>query len=99
MRIMFRHVLANAYAPVVVLSTLQVGNAILVGSGLSFLGLGAQPPIPEWGLMSAEGRDVLRRAWWISTFPGIAILSVVVACNLVGDGLRSALDPRMRVDG
>jgi peptide/nickel transport system permease protein len=98
-RIMLRHVLANCYAPIVVLSTLQVGNAILVGSGLSFLGLGAQPPTPEWGLMSAEGRDVLRRAWWISTFPGIAILSVVVACNLVGDGLRSALDPRMRVDG
>lgn len=99
LRIMIRHVLANAYAPIVVLSTLQVGNAILVGSGLSFLGLGAQPPTPEWGLMSAEGRDVLRRAWWISTFPGIAMLSVVVACNLVGDGLRSALDPRMRVDG
>ncbi len=59
-RIMLRHVLANAYAPVVVLSTLQVGNAILIGSGLSFLGLGAQPPIPEWGLMSAEGREVLR---------------------------------------
>jgi peptide/nickel transport system permease protein len=98
-RIMVRHVLANAYAPIVVLSTLQVGHAILVGSGLSFLGLGAQPPTPEWGLMSAEGRDVLRRAWWISTFPGLAILSVVIACNLVGDGLRSALDPRMRVDG
>jgi peptide/nickel transport system permease protein len=98
-RIMLRHVLANCYAPIVVLSTLQVGNAILVGSGLSFLGLGAQPPTPEWGLMSAEGRDVLRRAWWISTFPGLAILSVVVAFNLVGDGLRSALDPRMRVDG
>ncbi len=98
-RIMVRHVLANAYAPIVVLSTLQVGQAILVGSGLSFLGLGAQPPTPEWGLMSAEGRDVLRRAWWISTFPGLAILSVVIACNLLGDGLRSALDPRMRVDG
>lgn len=97
-RIMLRHVLANCYAPIVVLSTLQIGNAILVGSGLSFLGLGAQPPTAEWGLMSAEGRDVLRRAWWISTWPGIAILSVVVACNLVGDGLRSALDPRMRVD-
>jgi peptide/nickel transport system permease protein len=97
-RIMTRHVLVNGYAPVVVLSTLQIGNAILIGSGLSFLGLGAQPPTPEWGLMSAEGRDVLRRAWWISTFPGLAILSVVIACNLVGDGLRSALDPRMRVD-
>jgi len=98
-RIMLRYVLVNCYAPIVVLSTLQVGNAILIGSGLSFLGLGAQPPTPEWGLMSAEGREVLRRAWWISTFPGAAILSVVVACNLVGDGLRAALDPRMRVDG
>jgi peptide/nickel transport system permease protein len=98
-RIMLRHVLVNAYAPVVVLSTLQVGNAILIGSGLSFLGLGAQPPTPEWGLMSAEGREVLKRAWWISTFPGFAILTVVVSCNLVGDGLRSAFDPRMRVEG
>jgi peptide/nickel transport system permease protein len=97
-RIMIFHVLVNAYAPVLVLSTLQVGNAILIGSGLSFLGLGAQPPTPEWGLMSAEGRDVLNRAWWISTFPGLAILSVVMACNLVGDGLRSALDPRMRME-
>ncbi|MBM6581877.1 ABC transporter permease [Microvirga sp. BT689] len=97
-RIMIFHVLVNAYAPVLVLSTLQVGNAILIGSGLSFLGLGAQPPTPEWGLMSAEGREVLNRAWWISTFPGLAILSVVVACNLVGDGLRSALDPRMRME-
>jgi peptide/nickel transport system permease protein len=98
-RVMLRYVLVNCYAPIVVLSTLQIGNAILIGSGLSFLGLGAQPPTPEWGLMSAEGREVLRRAWWISTFPGAAILSVVVACNLVGDGLRAALDPRMRVDG
>lgn len=97
-RIMVVHVLINAYPPVLVLSTLQVGNAILIGSGLSFLGLGAQPPTPEWGLMSADGRDVLNRAWWISTFPGLAILSVVVACNLVGDGLRSALDPRMRLE-
>jgi peptide/nickel transport system permease protein len=97
-RIMIFHVLANSYAPVLVLSTLQIGNAILTGSGLSFLGLGAQPPTPEWGLMSAEGREVLDRAWWISTFPGLAILSVVVACNLVGDGLRSVLDPRMRME-
>ena len=80
-----------------VLATLQVGSAILIGAGLSFLGLGAQPPTPEWGLMSAEGRQMLQRAWWISTFPGAAILSVVIACNLVGDGLRSALDPKMRM--
>ena len=97
-RIMLRHILVNANAPLVVLSTLQVGNAILIGSGLSFLGLGAQPPTPEWGLMSAEGREVLRKAWWISTFPGVAILTVVVACNLLGDGLRSALDPKMRLE-
>ena len=96
-RTMLRHILVNANAPIVVLATLQVGSAILIGAGLSFLGLGAQPPTPEWGLMSAEGRQMLQRAWWISTFPGIAILSVVIACNLVGDGLRSALDPKMRM--
>jgi ABC-type dipeptide/oligopeptide/nickel transport system permease subunit len=96
-RIMFRHILPNVSAPLIVLSTLQIGNAILVGAGLSFLGLGAQPPIPEWGLMAAEGREVLGKAWWISTFPGLAILSVVMACNLLGDGLRTALDPRMRL--
>lgn len=94
-RIIFRHVLPNVAAPLIVLSTLQVGNAILVGAGLSFLGLGAQPPTPEWGLMAAEGREVLGKAWWISTFPGLAILSVVMALNLMGDGLRGALDPRL----
>lgn len=97
LRTMARHILINANAPIVVLATLQVGSAILIGAGLSFLGLGAQPPTPEWGLMSAEGRQMLQRAWWISTFPGVAILSVVIACNLVGDGLRSALDPKMRM--
>ncbi|MBO6923128.1 MAG: ABC transporter permease [Roseicyclus sp.] len=97
LRTMARHILINANAPIVVLATLQIGSAILIGAGLSFLGLGAQPPTPEWGLMSAEGRQMLQRAWWISTFPGIAILSVVIACNLVGDGLRSALDPKMRM--
>lgn len=96
-RTMVRHILVNANAPIVVLATLQVGSAILIGAGLSFLGLGAQPPTPEWGLMSAEGRQMIQRAWWISTFPGLAILSVVIACNLVGDGLRSALDPKMRM--
>lgn len=96
-RTMVRHILINANAPIVVLATLQVGSAILIGAGLSFLGLGAQPPTPEWGLMSAEGRQMLQRAWWMSTFPGLAILSVVIACNLVGDGLRNALDPKMRM--
>ncbi len=96
-RIMFRHILPNVSGPLIVLSTLQVGNAILVGSGLSFLGMGAQPPTPEWGLMTAEGRSYLNRAWWISTFPGLAILSAVMAINLLGDGLREALDPHMKL--
>lgn len=93
-RIMRKHIFANANGPLIVFTTLQVGNAILVGAGLSFLGLGAQPPTSEWGLMSSEGREFLRRAWWISTFPGFAILSVVIAFNLVGDGLRSGFDPK-----
>ena len=97
-RIILKHVLPNISGPLIVLSTLQVGNAILVGSGLSFLGMGAQPPTPEWGLMTAEGRDFLDRAWWISTFPGLAILSAVMAVNLIGDGLREAIDPHMRMD-
>lgn len=96
-RIIFSHILPNCLAPLIVLSTLRIGNAILVGSGLSFLGLGAQPPTPEWGLMTASGRVVLGKAWWISSFPGFAILSVVLAFNLIGDGLRSALDPKLKV--
>ena len=95
-RIMLRHVLPNTLAPLLVLSTLQFGNAIAVGAGLSFLGLGAQPPTAEWGLMTAVGREVLGRAWWISTFPGLAIFSAVMACNLLGDSLRAAFDPRLR---
>jgi len=95
-KIMFRHILPNTLAPLIVLSTLQVGNAISVGAGLSFLGMGAQPPTAEWGLMAAVGRTVLGKAWWISTFPGFAILTVVMACNLLGDSLRGILDPRLR---
>jgi ABC-type dipeptide/oligopeptide/nickel transport system permease subunit len=95
-KIVFRHVLPNTVAPLLVLSTLQVGNAISVGAGLSFLGMGAQPPTAEWGLMAAVGRTVLGKAWWISTFPGFAILTVVMACNLLGDSLRGILDPRLR---
>jgi len=93
-RIMLRHVTPNILGPVVVLSTLQVGSAILVGSALSYLGMGAQPPTPEWGLMTSEGQAYLAGEWWISTFPGFAILSAVLAINLMGDGLRAALDPR-----
>lgn len=94
LRIMLRHILPNLVGPVIVLSTLQIGSAILVGSALSYLGMGAQPPTPEWGLMTADGRAYLARQWWLSTFPGLAIFSVVIAVNLMGDGLRSALDPK-----
>jgi len=93
-KIMLHHVLPNTIAPLLVLSTLQFGNAISVGAGLSFLGLGAQPPTAEWGLMAAVGREVLGRAWWISTFPGLAIFTAVMACNLLGDSLGKSLDPR-----
>ncbi len=94
-RIMFRHVLPNVAPPVIVSATLGVAAAILATSSLSFLGLGAQPPTPEWGAMLAEGRGYLRDAWWLPTFPGVAIMLAVMAVNLVGDGLRDALDPRM----
>ncbi len=95
-RIMFRHILPNVIAPVIVLSTLQFGVAILSAAGLSFLGLGAQPPTPEWGLMVSMGRTYLGNAWWMSTFPGLAITGAVIAINLMGDGLREALDPKLR---
>jgi peptide/nickel transport system permease protein len=95
-RITFRHILPNVFAPVLVLSSLGVATAILASAGLSFLGLGAQPPTPEWGAMVNEGRDRLASAWWISTFPSLAIMVAVLAINLLGDGLRDALDPRLR---
>lgn len=95
-RIMVKHILPNLIGPVIVLSSLQIGTAILVGASLSYLGMGAQPPTPEWGLMTAEGRQFMAQAWWLSTFPGLAIFTVVMAVNLMGDGLRSALDPRAR---
>jgi ABC-type dipeptide/oligopeptide/nickel transport system permease subunit len=93
-RVMYRHILPNVFGPIVVLSTLQIGSAILIGSALSYLGMGAQPPAPEWGLMTSEGQAYLANAWWISTCPGFAIFSAVIAINLMGDGLRAALDPR-----
>lgn len=91
-----RHVLPNVIAPVIVLATLGLGTAILSGAALSYLGLGAQPPMPEWGAMLSVGRDYLRQQWWIATMPGIAIMITVMAINLLGDGLRDALDPRLR---
>jgi peptide/nickel transport system permease protein len=95
-RIIGRHVLPNVLAPVIVYTTLGIGNTILVEAALSFLGLGVQPPTPSWGNMIADGRDALITAWWIATFPGLAIVFTVTAFNLLGDGLRDALDPRLK---
>jgi peptide/nickel transport system permease protein len=91
-----RHILPNIWAPVIVIATLGIATAILAGAGLSFLGLGAQPPTPEWGAMLSNGRDYLRQAWWVATFPGLAIVITVMAINLLGDGLRDALDPQLQ---
>ena len=95
-RIITRHILPNTMAPVIVYATLGIGSTILVEATLSFLGLGVQPPTPSWGNMISDGRDALLTAWWISTFPGLAIVLTVTAFNLLGDGLRDALDPRLR---
>lgn len=94
--IMFRHILPNVLAPAIVLATLGIGGAILVGAALSFLGLGAKPPTSEWGAMLSSGRNFLQQAWWITLFPGLAIMITVLSINLLGDGLRDALDPRLR---
>jgi peptide/nickel transport system permease protein len=95
-RLVVRHILPNSLPPMLVLATLGFSTAILSAAALSFLGLGAQPPEPEWGLELALGRDLMRQAWWIMTFPGIAIAVTVLGFNLLGDGLREALDPRQR---
>lgn len=95
-RVILLHILPNIFGSIVVIATLGVANAIIAGAALSFLGLGAQPPTPEWGLMLADGRNYLRHAWWITTFPGLAIMLTVLSINLLGDGLRDALDPRMK---
>jgi ABC-type dipeptide/oligopeptide/nickel transport system permease subunit len=95
--IMLRHVLPNAAGPIVVQSSLQLGAAILTAAGLGFLGLGVRPPTPEWGTMLGEAQTYLLTSWFIATFPGLAIFLAVMAFNLLGDGLRDALDPRMKV--
>jgi peptide/nickel transport system permease protein len=95
-RILWLHILPNVLAPLIVLATLGAAQAILAGAALSFLGLGAQPPTPEWGIMLSEGRRYIRDAWWNSMFPGVAIMLTVLAINLLGDGLRDALDPRLK---
>lgn len=94
-RILVRHVLPNSYAPLLVKASLDVGNAILIAAGLSFIGLGAVPPTPEWGAMVSMGRQKFAQ-WWIATFPGLAMFTVVIGFNFLGDGLRDILDPRLR---
>ena len=93
--VLFRQIMPNAAGPLVVLVTLDLGNAILVFAGLSFLGLGVVPPTPEWGAMAAEGRELVQQ-WWVATFPGLAILTVVIGFNFIGDGIRDWLDPHAR---
>ena len=95
-RLIFRHLLPNVLSPIIVVATVGVSVAILAASALSFLGLGAQPPSPEWGAILAAGRDYFRSAPWITTFPGVAIALTVLSFNLLGDGLREALDPQQR---
>jgi dipeptide transport system permease protein len=96
LRLMFVTILPNCMAPLLVQAALSFSNAILDAAALGFLGMGAQPPSPEWGTMLAEAREFILRAWWVVTFPGLAILITVLAINLMGDGLRDALDPRLK---
>jgi len=95
-KILLRHILPNALAPVLVAATLGVGAAILTESALSFLGIGVQPPTPSWGSILAVGKDYMEVAWWLSLFPGLAILLTVLGYNLLGEGIRDAVDPRLR---
>lgn len=95
--ILFTQILPNIMAPLIIYSTLGLGSCIMATAGLSYIGLGAQPPSPEWGAMLSYGREYLRDAWWMSVFPGLAIFLAVLFINLLGDGLRDALDPKLRV--
>ena len=99
LRIMFRHILPNCFAPIFVAMMLDIGLVILTTSSLSFLGLGAQSPTPEWGLLITTGRAQFLTHWWVTTFPGLALFAVVMSFSLVGEGLREILDPRMRGRG
>ncbi|MBF0529093.1 MAG: ABC transporter permease [Deltaproteobacteria bacterium] len=96
LRIIFRHILPNALAPVLVSATLGIAGAILTESALSFLGIGVQPPTPSWGNILTEGKDNISFAWWLSVFPGLAILITVLGYNLLGEGIRDSLDPRLK---
>jgi len=95
-RIIFRHILPNAATPIIVQASLDFGNAIMYAAALSFIGLGAQPPAPEWGAMISLARNYLQDSWWFATFPGLAILVTVLGFNLLGDGIRDMTDPRLR---
>ena len=95
-RIMIRHILPNCAAPIIVVATLRLPSAIIMAASLSFIGLGAQAPTPEWGAMLASGRHFLTTSWWICTFPGVAIFLAVLGLNMFGDGLRDALDPKLK---
>jgi ABC-type dipeptide/oligopeptide/nickel transport system permease subunit len=94
--IILHHILPNCLSSVIVLATLTLGDTILIAASLSFIGLGAQPPSPEWGSMLSNALEFIQRAWWVVTFPGLMILLTVLAFNLMGDGLRDALDPKMK---
>ncbi|RMC33909.1 ABC transporter permease subunit [Paracoccus alkanivorans] len=96
LRLMFRTILPNCLAPLIVQATLSFSSAVLDSAALGFLGMGARPPAPEWGTMLAEAREFISSAWWVVTFPGLAILISVLAINLMGDGLRDALDPKLK---
>ncbi len=96
-RIIIKHIVPNAIAPIIVEITMGVGACILAGSLLSFVGLGVQPPTPEWGTMIADGRNVMREHPTLALYPGICVMISVLACNLLGDGLRDALDPRLKI--
>ncbi|MBN1635895.1 MAG: ABC transporter permease [Deltaproteobacteria bacterium] len=96
LRIIFIHILPNALAPVLVAATLGIASAVLTESALSFLGIGVQPPTPSWGNILTQGKSVLGVAWWLSFFPGMAILLTVLGYNLLGEGIRDAIDPRLR---
>ncbi|MBD3295913.1 MAG: ABC transporter permease subunit [Candidatus Omnitrophica bacterium] len=98
-RIIFRHILPNAMGPVYVSATLSVGAAILVESALSFLGLGVQIPVPSWGNILTSGKNYIDHAWWLTLFPGVAILLTVLSFNLIGEGIRESMDPRLRRRG
>lgn len=95
-RIIFRHILPNCFAPVIVAATLGIANAILIESALSFLGMGVQPPTPSWGNMLEDAQSYMAEAWWLAVFPGVLIAITVLSFNFLGDGLRDALDPRLK---